>query len=231
MTEEIQRQKLSWAEKTQILLSYVLRFTLVVAIGLSLYEKNWEDFYVSLLALVAFFFPAIVEKNLKITLPVVFEFILFIIIYANIFLGFAGQFFVKFWWWDVLMHSISGVGLGFAGFLILYTFYLNGKIKVRPIFLVFLTFNFALAIGVLWEIFEFLLDSFLGSNHQNIQTGVKDTMYDLILDGIGGLFSAILGYTYILKRRKGIFFGRLIESFFSRNPRLNKIRKQFKNEK
>ena len=40
MSEEIAKQKLSWAEKTQILLSYVLRFTLVIAMGLGLYEKN-----------------------------------------------------------------------------------------------------------------------------------------------------------------------------------------------
>ena len=98
-------------------------------------------------------------------------------------------------------------------------------IKTSPKMIAMFSFAFALAIGALWEIGEFTMDSFLGpiSNNALTQTvvngcGLVDTMKDLIGDSIGALFTAIMGYLY-LKWDSGILVKSVTKEFKKDNPR------------
>lgn len=206
-------------KKITLAVSFILRLTMLVAVGLAIWEGNIFVAFVSALALISSFFPALIERNLKITLPTSLEFISFLFIYAAIFLGHVAQLYDKIWWWDVLLHASAGVALGFFGFLVLYTLYVSGKLVARRGLIIFFAFTFALALGAIWEIFEFTLDVLFKTNNQQIQTGVTDTMYDLILDSVGALISVVVGYAYMLRRKRGIYFGRLVEKFFALNPK------------
>lgn len=57
---------------------------------------------------------------------------------------------------------------------------------------------FSLAIGTLWEVFEFLTDSIFGL-HMQSGPFITDTMVDLMLDASGGLIIACIGYFYVKK--------------------------------
>jgi hypothetical protein len=78
-------------------------------------------------------------------------------------------------------------------------------------------FSFALAFGALWEIFEYSIDSIFGTNMQ--RSGLQDTMWDLIVDGLGALFMAYLGMRYVQKPSEGLI-ARWLKRFTDANPGL-----------
>jgi hypothetical protein len=69
------------------------------------------------------------------------------------------------------------------------------SIKLNKSSIAFLTLIFTLSGGVIWELGEFTYDSLGGWPPQ--QGGYLDTIKDLIVDLIGGLFIAIIGTTYL----------------------------------
>jgi|SRR3989344_3070127 len=79
------------------------------------------------------------------------------------------------WWFDMPMHFLGGV---FIGLLSLAIF------PRRPVLTAFLG---VLAIGALWEIFEFSLDTFITYNPHNL----LDTLSDIAFDLTGGLSAAL----------------------------------------
>ena len=77
--------------------------------------------------------------------------------------------------------------------------YQDKKFKASPILIVIFGFSFAVAIGSIWEIFEFTMDSILGFNMQ--KSGLIDTMSDLIVDAIGAAVAAFVGYFYLIRKK------------------------------
>lgn len=114
--------------------------------------------------------------------------------------------------------------IGFIGFSIVDI--LNNEneyVQLNPFFVAFFAFAFAITLGAIWEIYEFLCDGFLRTNMQKyaLESGIKligrdallDTMGDLIVDSIGALVASTVGYisikydksylnTFLIKLRK-----------------------------
>lgn len=219
-------------EKFHFTITSLIRLTLIVAIYLAVYEKNFMAIFVTALTFILTFLPGMIERRYKIDLPAEIEIIIVLFIFAAIFLGGPWEFYYRIWWWDSLLHFFSGVALGFSGFLILYIFYKKGKFTASPKTIMLFAFCFALALGAMWEIFEFGVDATLGYNMQKARNlappescdtwlGVRDTMIDLILDSIGALIASLAGYLYLKKGEKGILTF-LIKRFEKRNPSLFK---------
>ena len=95
------------------------------------------------------------------------------------------------------MHAFSAIALGLIGVGVLYELDKNTVIKANPLVLLFFAFCFAIAIGAIWEIFEYNVDLFLGTNMQ--KSGLVDTMEDLMINSFGALIACIFGYFYIKK--------------------------------
>jgi hypothetical protein len=205
---------------------------LVLAIAGSIYELNWLAVFVSTLALVLSIIPELIRKRYSITLPRLIQVFIIVFIFASIFLGEMQSFYEKFWWWDSLLHLLSGTALGFSGFLIVYILDKAGRFSASPLLLSILAFCFAFAIGALWEIFEFMMDTIFGLDMQksrnlcsatiatcDTRLGVIDTMRDLILDAIGALFAVTIGFLY-LKNHSFVFFKQLVHEFEQKNNHL-----------
>lgn len=96
-------------------------------------------------------------------------------------------------------------------------------LHMRPRFVALFAFVFALAVGTLWEIFEFAMDRIFGTNMQKPMfgdpSGLTDTMWDLIVDALGALFISGLGWLY-MHRNTPSFIDAWIRKFIERNPRL-----------
>ena len=199
-------KQLSTLEKATLIFSYILQASLGGAIFLSIYRQNWWNTFLVSGILLLTFLPALLRRNFKIILPLELEVVVVLFIYASFFLGEIHAFYTKFWWWDVVLHTGSGIILGLGGFLLVYV--LNKErssaVHLKPIFVAFFAFTFALAIGGIWEIFEFFMDGFFALNMQ--KSGLVDTMWDLIVDTLGALFIAALGYFYIRKNRFIVFY-------------------------
>ncbi len=215
----ITKKELDVADRIQLGLSYLLQLTLVVFFVLFLVRESWLNAFLTVGILALTFLPGLIRRNYKVFLPVEFDLLAILFIFAALFLGEVHGYYTLFWWWDLVLHSSSGFLLGIAGFLLVYL--LNEEkrvhIKMKPGFVALFAFVFAVSIGVLWEIVEFGLDSTLGLQMQ--KASLVDTMWDLIVDSLGAGVVAIIGYFYT---RKGEFllFDRMVHRFVERNPRI-----------
>ena len=192
----INDKTLSKGDKVQLGISYFLQVTLITAIFYFIYHLDWVNTFLTSGIFVLTSLPAIFRKSYKVRLPVELDFIVILFIYAALFLGEVHGYYTKFWWWDILLHASSGVLFGIAGFLLVYILNQEKKVMLhlKPFFIGLFSFAFANALGVLWEIFEFAMDSFFSLNMQ--KSGLVDTMWDLIVNVLGSLFIAVFGYFY-----------------------------------
>ena len=163
--------------------------------------------------------PAIIQRSSKVYLPVEFHFVPIAYIFAALFIGDMHGYYTYFWWWDVVLHTMSGALLGIAGFVLIYVLNTEKKIfnRLRPGFMALFSFAFAVAIGAIWEIFEFTMDTNFGFNLQ--RTGLHDTMWDLIVDVAGALFIAIIGFFYVRSKNYSTLFSRFVHRFVDKNPK------------
>ena len=157
--------------------------------------------------------PSVLEKKFKVVVPSIIVILYFIFLYCAIYLGEIHNFYYIIPHWDTILHAFSGAMLGALGFISIDILNQdkNVRVSLSPFFVALFSFCFALAIGSLWEIYEFTFDSFLGLNMQKHTTeaGVKlvgiqalsDTMKDIIVDAISALGVAIIGYISEKKRR------------------------------
>jgi hypothetical protein len=177
---------------------------LLIAAGLAVLAKDWFALFISIITMAMAFVPSAIEKRTNIDFPTLLEFGMVLFIFFSLYLGEIHSFYLKFWWWDLFLHGISGFILGAWG-LVAITLLNKTKrlnLNLRPSITALIAFCFAMSVGTVWEIFEFSLDSLFGFNMQ--KSGLSDTMWDLIVDMLGALMVAILGYIN-LKRRPWIY--------------------------
>lgn len=213
--------RLDTAEKITLVIAYLFRAALLVAVANQVRSGNWMLLFLTATTLFMTFLPAIIERNYRITIPVEFTFFMTLFIYMAMFLGEERGYYYKYFWWDKVLHGSSAMIFGFIGFLIVYELYSHRKLIMRPITIAAFSFSFALALGALWEIVEFTIDQNFGTNMQ--KSGLMDTMGDLIIDSAGALISAIAGFFYV-KSGKSFIFDHFVERFVMKNPKIFKRR-------
>ncbi|AGB42022.1 hypothetical protein Halha_2139 [Halobacteroides halobius DSM 5150] len=192
------------------IISIIFRIITIIVIVGNILTQNWFNLFVSLLTLSMTYLPFIVAQRKHIHIPIDFQIIISFFLFASLYLGELKEYYLKFWWWDLMLHTLSGIILGFIGFILVY--FLNNEEQIdvilSPLFIAIFSFTFAVATGGLWEIFEFTMDSTLGLNMQ--KSGLVDTMWDLIVDSLGALITSFIGCLY-LKIDGGPYFKRLVK--------------------
>jgi hypothetical protein len=204
-----------------------LGIQVVLALGLvvELYEAQWLNAALVLAILVVTFLPSLLASEVDLFVPPEVELATIGFVFASVFLGETRDYYGRFWWWDVLLHATSGGLLGALGFLLVFVLNETPRIelKMRPRFLAFFSFCFAVTAGTAWEIFEFGVDQLFGTTMQKPTardvTGLVDTMEDLIVDAIGAAVVVLLGYRSA-KRGEESVISRGIHRFVAANPRL-----------
>jgi len=201
-------------------LSMVLRLSLLAGALLELASGNWQIAGATFGVAVVTFLPAVLGRGFHVHIPPEFELLAVLFVYAALFLGEVQGYYQRFWWWDIALHSASGLLMGILGFLLVHV--LNEledlELHMKPAFVALFAFMFALGMGALWEIFEFAMDQLFGMRMQ--RDSLSDTMTDLIVDGLGALLIAVLGYTYLRNPDSSSFLERWVDRFIEGNRRL-----------
>jgi len=197
-----------------------LQATLLLGVVLQLVQEQWLNAVATIGILILTLLPLVLGRRFQVFIPAEFELLAVVIAFASLFLGEVRGFFVRFWWWDVVLHAGSGFLLGIVGFLLVFV--LNQKediaVQMKAGFVALFAFTFSLGLGTLWEIVEFGVDGVFGVNMQ--KSGLLDTMWDLIVDAIAALAIAVLGYVYLKRPGDDSFLERWIERFIRSNPRV-----------
>lgn len=200
----------------------IIAYQLFVNAGLPIGERlnsvseDVQNLPWAIIAFILSFIPDYMEKHGNIYLPDILEVAIVVFVFASIYLSGALKLYYKFFWWDDFLHTISGVIIGFIGFLLVYKMNRKYTMNLSPLLVAFIAFSFSITGGVLWEIFEFSIDTFFGAAMQkwNLSSdtllmgkayqgvGLRDTMSDLILDTLGALFTSTVCY-FLYKDGKG----------------------------
>jgi len=203
-------------------LTLAIQAVLVLGLVLFLWRRDWENVFLTALVIALTLLPALLARRYRIIVPPDFQFIAAMFVFLALFLGSATDFYYKYWWWDVVLHTSSGFLFGIVGFLAIFLLNQTDRIPkgTRPVFLCLFAVTFAVTAGTLWEIFEYAVDCAAPEiNMQSRETGVVDTMHDLIVDTIGAVVVACMGWAYIRTGRYS-FLADAVTSFVRRNPRL-----------
>lgn len=206
-----------WSYRIQAITSAVLQLAIAILVIILLSKGIWLSAFAGAMIFALTFVPAFFERQLSVHLPIEFTLLTTLFLYASFALGEVGDFYTRFWWWDLMLHSLSSLTIGVMGFLAIYVFHMTHRVQMAPIYIASMTFCSTVTMGTLWELLEFTLDWSFNFTMQ--KSGLIDTMTDLMVDVMGAFIAAVLGYLYV-KNGDSLIVDRLINHFVAKNPKL-----------
>jgi len=170
-----------------------------------------------LVALALTLVPAIRARRMAAGVPIEIELVLLWFMVADMTLGnWLG--FYRLSWYDKALHLSSSVLVALLGFLAIYVLHLTHRTRFHPWLDAVAILLVTLGIGALWEIAEYGVDQVFARRTQGAPnlSPIDDTMFDLLMDGLGGVIGAVLGPLYIRHSQRSRVvvdaFAELIES-------------------
>jgi len=184
--------------KVSIVLAIILG--IIIIISIVNYTKLGDSAYSirSLIAFVSLLIPfilTVVANKKHILLPYRFQEIALIFLFLAQYLGEVKKFYLDIWWWDLFVHSTFGVysviiALHFIRGIIIKD--QNVSKERYKILISIFAFSFSVAMGTLWEMFEFLGDYLFDSNM--IKGGIGDTATDLLVHIVSAFITCLICY-------------------------------------
>ena len=193
--------------------TWVIWVVMSLATVLAMWTQHWSNVFMIVTALLLTVIPAILSRRFMVRLPLNFMAAISVFVFATLFLGEVFAFYDRYWWWDAILHGFSAMGFGIIGFLFMFYLFEGDKYAAPPWAIAFMAFCFAVAIGAVWEIFEFGMDQAFGLNMQ--KSGLIDTMWDLIVDCIGAMIGALSGFFWMKGSQVGL--SGMLEEFVELN--------------
>lgn len=190
-----------------------------------LLERHWLSAFLILAIMLLISLATIFSDRLAVQIPAEFEILALIFVFSALFLGEVRSYYDRIWWWDIALHTSSGLLMGILGFLFVYILNESKRValEMTPRFVAFFAFLFAVAVGTVWEIFEFSMDALFGARMQkpmfNDPSGLTDTMWDLIVNMLGASLISVLGWWHMKHQRRS-FIDNWVDKFIEKNPRL-----------
>ena len=191
---EFARQNKGW-----VAVYVVLRLLVLLVMVAQIFNRDYFNVFLCLLTLVLFTIPSIVEHRLHIEVPDTLEVIILLLIFSAEILGEIQAYYTYFHGWDTMLHTLNGFLCAAIGFSLVDLFNRNERfsLSLSPVFMAIVAFCFSMTIGVLWEFFECIMDSFFLLDMQK-DTIVHD-ISTVMLDPTGGnKITAIRGITDVI---------------------------------
>lgn len=166
------KQKFITRLKSQGFIQTILSILVILVLVARFLRNDYHSVFLCFLTLLLFNIPLVAKKTLRVTIPKVLESIILLFIFSAEILGEIGNFYKHIPIWDSMLHTMNGFLMAAIGFALIDILNRSPKFHVNlsPIFVIFVAFCFSMTIGVLWEFFEFFMDSF---THTDMQKDFK----------------------------------------------------------
>lgn len=149
-----------------------MRLLVLIILVLQFFNGNFQNVLLCLLTLVLMILPSVVQVTLRVEFPSALEIIILCFIFAAEILGEMSSFYMRFPYWDTILHTLNGFLCAALGLSLVDI--MNRETRIRfelsPLFMAITAFCFSMTIGVMWEFFEFGMDQLFCSDMQ------KDTV-------------------------------------------------------
>lgn len=162
--------------RKSFLVYLTLRALVILVMILQIFNRNFENVFLCLLTLILLIVPSFLQVELKIELPTALEIIILLFIFSAEILGEIQSFYILIPMWDTILHTLNGFLAAAIGFSLVDLLNNDDRLQFRlsPVFMALVAFCFSMTIGVVWEFFEFGMDTFMGTDMQ------KDTIVQSI---------------------------------------------------
>ena len=213
------------AARVHLVILVVLQLIMAMELVLLFIDRQWTNAFLVVAIMAITLLPGTIGRRFRVDIPPEFQLLAVLFVFAALFLGEIRSYYLRIWWWDIALHTSSGLLTGLLGFLLVYVLNESERIDIhmRPRFVTMFAFMFAVAVGGLWEIFEFSMDQLVGTDMQKAMfsdpSGLTDTMWDMIVNALGALLISGLGWWY-MRQAEHSFIEAWIRKFIQRNPRL-----------
>lgn len=202
---------------TRLVFWWIMRI-IMLTIPLFPYHTKHENMFlqlvVSYIILFTWEFLQIIpakDSFLRKTPPYLQDFLI-VLIFVTTYLGAYFNFYYTIWWWDSLIHFLSGILCVYVGYEVVFSVEQRDH-KVTPKSLaIFCAFAMPFLFGTFWEIFEFIFDQITGSDCQHWNYANNDGMYQLF-NPTPGRFPIMDTMTDIICNTLGAITGTIILVF------------------
>jgi len=177
-------------------LAYLFQFLIAANIFIALSLGEYSQVFGGVLALGLTLVPALVTRRGNITLPWEINLLVAVSLYIHV-MGHVAEYYVTFApYYDKLAHLVASVTVGLIALFLALLAERRGEVRLTgPAVILFILMS-TLAAGTVWEIYEFAVDQVFGTS---LQFGNTDTMWDLVVDLVGGAIVAA-GAAIVLAR-------------------------------
>ncbi|MFB6282771.1 MAG: hypothetical protein ABEK59_02415 [Halobacteria archaeon] len=197
---------LGMSPRTQLYVVRGMQLLLAGVAAAGIYTGKMGVFVNGVSTLAVSFLPGVLKRDYKITIHPG----LMLWVTAAVFLHAVGALgpYKTVWWWDHVTHMLSASLTAGIGYIVARGLELHSpKVRIPNRFMFVFILLFAMAAGVIWEIFEFyastLSQDLLGQKVVTVY-GLGDTMEDLLFDLMGGILVALWGTIYLTDVAGGV---------------------------
>ena len=164
----------------------ILRVLVVATMVAQFFNGNFENVFLCILTLFLFTIPSFIERTIKIDVPDTLEVIILLFIFAAEILGEIQAYYIEFPFWDTMLHTMNGFLCAAIGFSLVDILNRSDRFtfSLSPVYLAVVAFCFSMTVGVVWEFFEWAMDSFFFLDMQ--KDTVVNAISSVMLDPAGG---------------------------------------------
>lgn len=179
-------------------------FVFFICITIYTFFTNRLNLLIGLCILPLIMVPYLLDRIKVYHMDEVLVFFYYLLILLSLFFGSILKFYYKIWWFDLLVHFISGILSSIVAFIIIKENKLiNNKYKwFNFIFIII----FTISVAACWEYGEFFCDKIFKTDSQWVfNSGVDDTMTDMLIATLSGILSSCYYLFYIKKNKDGCY--------------------------
>ncbi len=183
----------------EIRLAWLLRLLIVATAAVHVSQGKYLYALLCAVVIALLVAPPLLARSSRANMPVEVELAALWAAVSDMTLGRFAGLYVGTVWYDKVIHFGNSLLIGLLGFLIIYSLRFTGRLRTSAVVNALVILLLSLGIGAVWEIAEYVADLAFKEGAQG-SPGVgalDDTMWDLILDGIGGMVGAFLGPLYM----------------------------------
>ncbi len=203
---ETDRDELGLAGPWEIRIAWLLRALILATGAIHLMEGAVLLGLLCLGALALILSPSLVARSTRLTIPVEIELFVLWWLVTDMTLGRFLDLYGTLPFYDKVIHFGNSGLLAIISFLAIYALRMTCRIRIGFVLNMTAIFLLTLGAGALWEIVEFGTDAALGAGAQGspVMAPLEDTMWDLIVDGLGGLLGGLLGALYMRRSKRSL---------------------------
>jgi len=181
------------------IVTWGMRFIVLATVPLLLVTRDIPYALFGIGGLLLASVPALLARSGRARFPAALELVLLWLIIADLTVGRLGGLYEVWPWYDKALHFTDAFLIAMTAFVVVYLFHFIGHTRPHRRIDGILILLITLGLGALWELGEYGADRVLDRATQGSprMAPLDDTMFDLLLDGAGGVLAAFAGPLYV----------------------------------